>query len=207
MRPTCQRYLVLGIQRGFGQTEHRAPHPDECNLWQKFHPKHMAQEHRVSSDLCSQNQCSLCAGQANPEQTSDKQRQLEHSSFQTSHSTARVSSCVPCSSPREDPKSHKTLPLHNRSDLSSVFEVSVLDVLCKPVLGPVQIFLGHRVCHPGQSLEKDVVFFLVSIRIAGLPTGHKLFLFIIKVIPVDVSVLVGSPPIIRILSQLLHQVK
>merc|ERR1719244_2599536 len=56
-------------------------------------------------------------------------------------------------------------------------------------------------------LEKDVVFFLVSIRIAGLPTGHKLFLFIIKVIPVDVSVLVEEILIFRMFSQLLHQVK
>ena len=88
-----------------------------------------------------------------------------------------------------------------------VLEVSVLDVLGKPVLGPVQIFLGHRVGHPRQSLEEDVVFFLVSICITGLSTGHELFLFIIKMISVDVSVLVEKIHIIRIFSQLLHQVK
>ena len=80
-------------------------------------------------------------------------------------------------------------------------------MLCKPVLGPVQIFLGYRVGHPSQGLEEDVVFFLVSICITGLSAGHELFLFIIKMISVDVSVLVEKIHIVRIFSQLLHQVK
>merc|ERR1719244_23176 len=96
MLPVSQHYLVLGIQQGFGQTERHAPHPTGCNQWQNSHPKHTALELHVSSDLCSRNQCFLCAEQASPEQTSDKQRQLEHSSFQTSHRTAHASSCVPC---------------------------------------------------------------------------------------------------------------
>jgi hypothetical protein len=48
---------------------------------------------------------------------------------------------------------------------------------------------------------------LVSICITGLTTSHELLLFIIKVIPVDISVLVEKIYIGRMFSQVLHQIE
>ena len=85
-----------------------------------------------------------------------------------------------------------------------VLEISVLDMLGQPVLGKSNILLGYRVGHPCQCLEEDVMLLLVSICITGLAASHELLLFIIKVIPVDISVLVEQINIVRIFSKLLH---
>ena len=88
-----------------------------------------------------------------------------------------------------------------------VLEIRVLDVLGQPVLSKSHIFLRNRVGDPCQGLEEDIVLLLVSIGVTGLTASHELLLFIIKVIPVDISVLVEKINIGRIFSQLLHQIE
>merc|ERR1712126_658307 len=91
--------------------------------------------------------------------------------------------------------------------LVSVFEVSVLDVLSKPVLGKVHVLLGYRVGNPGQSFEEDVMLFLVGICITWFTAFHELLFFIIEVISVDTPVLVQKINIIRVFTELLHQIE
>merc|ERR1712126_785007 len=82
--------------------------------------------------------------------------------------------------------------------LVSVFEVSVLDVLSKPVLSKVHVLLGYRVGNPGQGFKEDVMLFLVGICITWFTAFHELLFFIIEVISVDISVLVQKINIIRV---------
>ena len=77
-------------------------------------------------------------------------------------------------------------------------------MLGQPVLGKSNILLGYRVGHPCQSLEEDIMFLLVSICITRLAASHELLLFIIKVIPVYISVFVEQINIVRMFSQLLR---
>lgn len=70
----------------------------------------------------------------------------------------------------------------------SVFEISILDVLGKPVFSKVKILLGYWCGHPGESLEEDIMLLLVSISITRLTAGQKLFFLIIKMVSKYVSI-------------------
>ena len=88
-----------------------------------------------------------------------------------------------------------------------VFEVSVLDVLCEPILGEVEVVLGDGEGDPGKGLEEGVVLLLVSLSITGNTALEELLLFKVKMVAVQISVEVQQVDIGWVLTQSLHGIK
>ena len=88
-----------------------------------------------------------------------------------------------------------------------VLEVGVLDVLCQPVLGKVEVVLGDGDGDPGQGLEEGVVLLLVSLGIAGHATLQELLLLKVKMVTVQISVEVQQVDVGRVLAKSLHGIK